>query len=213
MKITVLPVGMLQTNCYIVATDKKNAILIDPGANAGGILSSVEAEGLTVKYLVFTHGHFDHIGAASELRARTGAKTFVPEGDVDLWLDPKTGGSGLFSSFAGYTSEQPDMIYREGDIIELDDVRLTALHTPGHTKGSCVLIGDGYLFSGDTLFAGTCGRTDLYGGSDEEMAASMKKLAALEGDYQVLPGHGEQTTLAYERITNPWMGTNYDDIF
>lgn len=213
MNISVLPVGALQTNCYIIGTDRGNALVIDPGANAEGIVEFLTREGLTLRFLVYTHGHFDHIGATTRLREITGARTVLPKEDLDIFLDPTLTGSGLFSSYRGYTPVRPDLLYEQGSAVELDEVRLFAMHTPGHTKGSSILIGDGVIFTGDTLFAGSCGRTDLYGGSEEELAASLKRIAALEGDYQLLPGHGPQSTLSAERITNPFLGTNYDDIF
>ena len=213
MNISVLPVGALQTNCYIIATDCKNAIVVDPGANADGIIEFLSREGLTLRYLVYTHGHYDHVGATTRLKEVTGAKTVLPKEDLDLFLNPSLAGAGIFTSHRGYVPERADILYEEGNCIELDDVRLTAMRAPGHTKGSCILIGEGVIFTGDVLFAGSCGRTDLYGGSEAEMTASLRRIAALEGDYQLLPGHGPQTTLSTEKITNPYLGTNYDDIF
>lgn len=212
MEIHVLPVGALQTNCYIIDTGKGNAIIIDPGANPGGILEFLERERLTPVYLLYTHGHYDHIGATTPLR-EAGAKTVLPQGDRDLFLNPALIGGGLFTHYRGYTPEEPDILYGEGDELELDGVRLSFLHTPGHSKGSSLLVGDGVLFTGDTLFAGGCGRTDLYGGSEQELSASLRRIASLEGEYQVLPGHGPQSMLSREKITNPYLGTNYDDIF
>ncbi len=213
MKINLLPVGMLQTNCYIISTDRNNAIVIDPGAGAEEILNFLRRENLTLRMLVYTHGHFDHTGATTLLKEQTGAQTIVPREDEDIFLDPALTGSGLFSGYRGYTPEKPDRLYSDGEQIELDEVTLTVMHTPGHTKGSSILIGDGVIFTGDTLFAGSCGRTDLYGGNEREMTESLRKIAGLEGDYQILPGHGGQSTLAREKITNPFLGTNYDDIF
>lgn len=213
MGIAVLPVGIFQTNCYILSTNQNRAILIDPGANPSGILEYCQKEGLTVGLLVFTHGHFDHIGAASALKEATGAQTVLPREDEELFLNPAAGGDGIFPSFKGYTPQTPDRLYQEGDTIELDDIRLTAMHTPGHTKGSSLLLWEDVLFTGDTLFAGSAGRTDLYGGDDEELRASLRRIAAMEGDYLILPGHGEQSTLEREKRTNLYLGTNYDDIF
>lgn len=212
MKIARLSVGMLQTNCYILSSDRKNAMLIDPGAEPERILAYCRKEGLAIRMLVFTHGHFDHIGAASALKEATGAQTVLPAADEELFLDPKKNG-GFFTSFAGYTPQTPDRLYGEGEVIELDEIRLTAMHTPGHTKGSSILVGEGVLFTGDTLFAGSAGRTDLYGGNSRELMASLNRIAMLEGDFLLLSGHGEQSTLAREKTTNPFLGTNYDNIF
>lgn len=212
MKIARLPVGMLQTNCYILSSDRKNALLIDPGAEPERILAYCQKEGISIRMLVFTHGHFDHIGAASVLKEATGAQTILPAADEELFLDPRKNGS-FFTSFAGYTPQTPDRLYGEGDVIELDDIRLTAMHTPGHTRGSSVLVGEDVLFTGDTLFAGSAGRTDLYGGDGRALMDSLSRIALLEGDFLLLSGHGEQSTLAREKMTNPFLGTNYDDIF
>ncbi|MCI8407138.1 MAG: MBL fold metallo-hydrolase [Oscillospiraceae bacterium] len=212
MEIHVLAVGALQTNCYLIDTGAGNAIIVDPGANPGGILEFLSREHLRPVYLIYTHGHYDHIGATTPLR-QAGAKAILPREDRDLFLNPALIGAGLFTHFRGYTPEEPDLLCGEGDKVELDGLRLTFLHTPGHSKGSSVLMGDGVLFTGDTLFAGGCGRTDLYGGSEQQLNASLKRLAALEGDYQILPGHGPQSMLSVERITNPYLGTSYDDIF
>jgi len=212
MTISTLPVGIFQTNCYIIGTEKKNALIIDPGDNAESLLSHLKKEGLSLKLLVYTHGHYDHIGATTRLKAETGARTYLPKEDLDLFLDPGLG-DDIFKSHPGYIPAPPDVLYGEGDVIELDEVRLTALHAPGHTKGSSLLMGDGILFTGDVLMAGTCGRLDLYGADKEAMAASLRRIASLEGDFQILPGHGPQTSLAREKAVNPYLGTDYDDIF
>ena len=213
MTLHCLALGLLQTNCYILATEQKNALAVDPGGEPERLLAFLKEKGLTLRLMAFTHGHFDHIGAASRLQDETGAQTAVPAGDEDIFCNPALGGSGLFPNFNGYTPRRPDILYGDGDRITLDGISLTALHTPGHTKGSSVLCGEGILFSGDTLFAGSCGRTDLYGGDERQILQSLQKIAALPGDWRVLPGHGPETALGVERKSNPYMGTNYDNLF
>ena len=211
MTIHRLSVGILQTNCYILVTRENNALVIDPGAEPEKIAAFLRREGVTLRGLTATHGHYDHIGALTRL-AGEGVTVWLPNGDEDLFQNPSLVGGGLFSSVSEHDPGIPHRRYREGDRIELDEISLTALHTPGHTKGSHCLLGDGVLFSGDTLFAGSCGRTDLYGGNGAEMLASLQKLASLSGEWEVLPGHGPETTLAAERIHNPFMGNHYDNI-
>lgn len=213
MKINVLPVGMLGTNCYIIESNNKNAMVIDAGANADAILEFCKNNELTIKKLVFTHGHFDHVGAMTKLLDKTSARTYIHELDEEMMISPQKTQSSFFPSFDGYVGRKADVCYHDGDIIILDDITLKVMHTPGHTKGSCVLIGEDVIFTGDTIFAGSVGRTDLYGGSSEKMLESAKKIATIEGEYTLLTGHGESTTLSYEKTTNPYMGTNYDDIF
>ncbi len=213
MKINIFPVGMLSTNCYIIESDQKNAMVIDAGANAKGILEFCKNQGITIKMLVFTHGHFDHLGAMTKLVEETSAKTYIHELDEELMIAPEKTQSRFFSSFAGYDGAKADVCYHDGDTITLDDISLKVMHTPGHTKGSSILIGEDEIFTGDTLFAGAVGRTDLHGGSSTELLKSLKKIANIEGDYTLFTGHGESTKLSYEKRTNPYMGMNYDDIF
>jgi hydroxyacylglutathione hydrolase len=212
MKIHVLPVGMLQTNCYIVGTEQKNALVVDPGADARGIRQVLEENGLTLRIIAFTHGHYDHIGAANSLRDAAEA-AYLPREDEALLQDPSMTGGGLFRTMEGYHPREGDIFYGEGDRIVLDEISLEAIHTPGHTEGSYLLLGEGVLFSGDTLFAGSCGRTDFFSGDSRKMQESMRRIAMLPGEYRVLPGHGPATELSVEKMTNPWLGTNYDDIF
>lgn len=213
MEINVLPVGPLYTNCYILESNKKNAMIIDAGDNAKEIIKFCQGNGLNIAKLVFTHGHFDHVGAMCELVAFSNAKTYIHPFDEEFMLDPKKSQSRYFQSFGNYIGRKADVCYADGDIISLDDISLKVMHTPGHTKGSSVLIGDGVIFSGDTLFAGGVGRTDLFGGDEMELVKSLRRLAAIEGDFEILTGHGESTRLAHERRTNPYMGQNYEDIF
>ena len=192
-KLTALTVGSIGTNCYIVYDEtSKAAVVIDPGDEAALVEARIKALGLRVLAILLTHGHFDHGGDVARIRRRTGAPVYLHPADRALpsWLT-----HGL----------RADRSYDEGDEPEFEGLRFRVLHTPGHTPGGvCLLCGD-WLFAGDTLFAGSCGRTDLPGGSWQQMAASLRRLAALPGDYKVFPGHGEQTTLSAERESNPYI--------
>lgn len=213
MKIHQMSVGELGTNCYIVVSEQNNALVIDAGANAKEILNFTKKNQTTIKILLLTHAHFDHIGAVYELQQQTGAKVVLHKDENELLLDPLKNVANLFISLDVFHPIKADVLLQDGDTIDLDEISLKVMHTPGHTKGSCVYYADGVMFSGDTLFQQSVGRTDFYGGSMDDMKQSMKKLSQLSDDYTVLPGHGGKTTLQYEKITNPYMGTNYDDIF
>lgn len=212
MQINNLSVGELSTNCYIIVTQKNNGIVIDPGGSFGQIKLFIETNNIHVTAIVLTHGHYDHIGAVSELKKLTNAKLYIHKDDNEMLGSAQKCLATLFDD-SEFKPIKADVLLKNGDKITVDEVILTTMHTRGHTKGSCVFLCDDVMFSGDTLFKNGFGRTDLYGGNIEELRHSLCDLAHLEGDYTILSGHGEQTTLAYEKITNPYMGTNYDDIF
>jgi len=194
MKVYALPLGDYQTNCYIIHDDNSaSCCVIDPGYQSGDILEFCDGKGLTMEAILLTHGHFDHVGAVKELAAETGCKVFLHE--ADLAMPPMMTAGKLY-----YTDT-----YGEGNTLSLAGLTIKVLHTPGHTPGSVCLAIDTHLFSGDTLFAGSCGRTDLPGGSWKTIQSSLARLAALEGNYWVHPGHGESTTLAQEKKYNPYM--------
>lgn len=198
MEVKVLQVGPIGTNCYILEDEKaRAAAIIDPGDEAGRILQVIEDDGVDVKYILLTHGHYDHTTAVPQLhRALPQAEIYIHRADAN------GAGSQLFP-LAG---QIPDLkFYDEGDTLALGDMTIQVLHTPGHSKGSVTLkVGD-VLFCGDTLFAGSCGRTDLAGGSYAEIMASLKKLGQLPGDYHVCPGHDVTSTLERERRSNPFL--------
>ena len=192
MQITSLISGSIGTNCYIIYNEEKQAVVVDPSDDAALAEARIAALGLEVRAILLTHGHFDHGGDADRVRRLTGAPVYLHPADRALpsWLTH------------GLTADRE---LADGDELDFDGLRFKVLHTPGHTPGSvCFLCGD-VLLAGDTLFAGSCGRTDLPGGSWKAMAASLRRLAQLEGDYTVLPGHGEATTLSEEREGNPYM--------
>ena len=194
LKIEILPLGMYQTNTYIVHTDgEKSCCIIDPGYQPGDILSFLEKRGLKAEAILLTHGHFDHVGAVRDISADTGCPVYIHLEELSL--------PGSITAGPLYYTHT----YKEGDLLRLAGLELSILHTPGHTPGSVCLRCGNALFSGDTLFAGSCGRTDFPGGSWKTIHTSLLRLAAIPEDLQVFPGHGESTTLAREKQYNPYM--------
>ena len=193
MELKTFPIGSLQTNCYMAwAEGSEKCILIDPGYEPELLLEQVRLQRKTLEAILLTHGHFDHVGGVKQIAAETGCKVYICAEELKQPL--------RYSDGLHYTDT-----VAEGDVLELAGLTLQVLHTPGHTPGCvCYLCGD-TLFSGDTLFAGTCGRTDLPGGDFKAIQASLQRLAALEGDLKVLPGHGMASSLDIERRYNPYM--------
>ncbi len=194
MTIHTLPLGAYQTNCYIVHADgSKRCIVIDPGYDAGTILGRCALLGLEIEAILLTHGHFDHVGAVRQLAADTDCRVFLHEKELSL-------PAAMTDGPLYYTD-----LYGSQGTLSIAGLDIKILHTPGHTPGSvCLLMGD-TIFSGDTLFAGSMGRCDFPGSSIFDMRKSLKLLRSLPGDYRVLPGHAEDTTLEYERKTNPYL--------
>ena len=193
LKIHTLTLGLYQTNTYIIhEASSKSCCVIDPGYEAATILDKLEDLGLTLDAILLTHGHFDHVGAVKDLAADTDCRVFLCA--EDALLPPMFTGGKLY-----YTDT-----YAEGSILNIAGLYIHVLHTPGHTPGSVCLLVEDTLFSGDTLFAGSCGRTDI-GGDWAAIQKSMKRLASMDADFRVFPGHGESTTLAAEKRYNPYM--------
>ena len=191
MNLKTLALGAYQTNCHILSNGSE-AIVIDPGYEPDTILDSLE--GLTLKAILLTHGHFDHVGAVKELVAETGCEVYIHA--AESTMPPMMTAGPLY-----YTRT-----YAEGDTVApIAGAELTVLHTPGHTPGSVCLLWGQELFAGDTLFAGSCGRVDLPGGDPAQMMQSLNRLASLQADYRVHPGHGPSTTLSQEKRYNPYM--------
>ncbi len=192
MEMQVLALGAYQTNCYLLwQADRNDCIVIDPGYEPARILQAVEEKNKQIAAILLTHGHFDHVGGVRALAAETGCRVYLHEKELSL---PE----GMTDGPLYYTD-----LY--GAAVEEAGLRLKVMETPGHTPGSVCLRIDDIIISGDTLFAGSCGRTDFPGGSWTEIYQSLKKLAALEGNFRVYPGHGGATTLEEERKYNPYM--------
>ena len=194
LQIHTLPLGDYQTNCYILHQEgNRDCVVIDPGYEPEIILGYLSEKGLTIQAILLTHGHFDHVGAVRELAAQTDCQVYL--NPKELAMPPMLTAGPLY-----YTNS-----YGEGDRLDIAGISFRVLETPGHTPGSVCLITENNLFSGDTLFCGSCGRTDLPCGDHRAMTESLKRLAALREDYTVYPGHGSNTTLAWEQKTNPYL--------
>ncbi len=193
MNIQTMCVGPIETNCYFLE-DSGYLAVIDPGDQARDIREAVEELGADPVYILLTHGHYDHTTAVPELH-----RTF-PQAKIYIHQSDAYGAGSTMFPLIGQVEEL--RFYTEGDALPLGTRMIEVLHTPGHSQGSVTLkVGD-VLFCGDTLFAGSCGRTDLRGGSYEQIMASLKRLGELEGDFRVLPGHGPETTMEEERRSN-----------
>ena len=194
MEMKSLALGLYQTNCYIIwGEGADSCAVIDPGFEPERVLDQVRHWGKKVEAILLTHGHFDHVGGVKHITKETGCRVFICK--EDLSLNPRLTDGAIY-----YTDT-----YKEGDTLTLAGLSLQVIQTPGHTPGCVCLICEDAMFCGDTLFAGTCGRTDLPGGDMAVMRRSLARLKALPADYRVLPGHGEDSTLAEERVYNPYM--------
>jgi hydroxyacylglutathione hydrolase len=202
-----IPLGPIWTNSYILDNGSGSAVCVDVGGDPADVLGYLRNEKLQLRAILLTHCHMDHILGAADLIAATGAEIYVPEDDQQLLTDPD---QNLANEF-GYTVKpvRPDHIVRDGDVFTAAGITFTALHTPGHTRGSTCYIaeqnGERLLLSGDTLFARSIGRTDLAGGDPQAMTRSLARLKAIDGDMPVLPGHGPETSLQKEREWNPFL--------
>lgn len=200
MLFDTIPVGQIDTNCYLIGDEQEKACaVVDPGGSPERVLDMIGKSGLEPKMILLTHGHWDHVGAIPALLEKwPDLPVYAHEKELCPADEPNP---HYFFPHAGKNQRT----YGEGDTLSLGGLTLKVLHTPGHSGGSVVLLVEDVMLSGDTLFAGTCGRYDLSGGDGEAMLRSLKRLAELEGDYKVCPGHGALTTLERERRTNPYM--------
>ena len=192
-------------NTYLLGDEKTNkCAIIDPGASLIDILSAVRDRKFTVEYIILTHGHADHIANVNKLKAETNAKIVAHENEEELLIDRKKNLSVRFP--CGPQEFDADIYVKDKDRLELGELRLTFIHTPGHTPGGmCIKVGD-HMFTGDTLFAGSIGRTDFYGGDFKQMTKSLNKLKNYNGNTIIYPGHGPSSTIEMEKLTNPYMG-------
>ena len=194
LQIHFLPLGAYQTNCYLVWDDASSqCIVIDPGYTPETVLAEAKKLNKTVAAVLLTHGHFDHVGGVKGIADQVGCPVYLHKSELSL-PGEMTAGPLCYTH-----------TYGQGDTLSLAGLTIEVLHTPGHTPGSVCLQAEDSLFTGDTLFMDSCGRTDFPGGSMAEMFRSLQRLAALEGDFAVYPGHGPATKLSQERQYNPYM--------
>lgn len=192
MNLHRLTVGPLQTNCYLVADESGVCAVIDPGDEPEKILAYAREHGLRICAVLLTHGHFDHVGGVRAIAQATACPVWMHEKDLTL-RTAMTVAAPYYTDF-----------YAEGDEVAVGSLRFLVMETPGHTPGSVCLLCENTLFTGDTLFAGSCGRTDL-GGNAQNMRRSLARLAAIRENYTVCPGHGAGSTLEAERAGNPYL--------
>ncbi|MDD4320353.1 MAG: MBL fold metallo-hydrolase [Acidaminococcaceae bacterium] len=205
MKILVLEVGVIGTNCYIAINETTNTgVIVDPGGDGDRILSTIKKHGVKIEAIFITHGHSDHIMALDEVRKATGAKVYISKADEPML----TNANSNLSEFIGenQTFSAADEYFTDNQELVVAGMKFKVLSTPGHTPGGmCILAGE-VVFCGDTIFAESIGRTDLPGGSYEDIIKSIKdKILPLADDIQLLPGHGPATTVGWERRRNPFL--------
>lgn len=204
MNIHHLNLGELRSNCYIVETEPGRCIAVDIGGDSRMLINFLAMKKLKLTKILLTHGHFDHMGGAAETAAATGAEVYIHADDANML---ESASASLASSMSimdfkpvsNYTSVFGDCYINDGDLT------FRILHTPGHSPGSVCYICEDVIFSGDTLFCCSIGRTDFPGGDPDAMLRSLRTLSSLEGNYRVCPGHNESTTLDYERRSNPYL--------
>ena len=193
LKIHTLTLGLYQTNTYIIHEENsKSCCVIDPGYQPSTILEKLDDLGLTLDAILLTHGHFDHVGAVKDLAADTDCRVFLCADETQM--------PPMFTAGPLYYTDT----YGEGSILNIAGLYIHVLHTPGHTPGGVCLIAEDAMFTGDTLFARACGRTDI-GGDWATLLKSLNRLRGMEANFRIFPGHGESTTLAEEKKYNPYM--------
>ena len=203
MQITTLHLGGLATNCYILPCGDGGAVVVDIGDGAAKLMEKLQELQLSVKAVLLTHGHYDHVAGVEEIRLAYHCSVYIHEADERML---RSGDANLAWQLTDkpFTPVQSYELLRDGDSLTIGDLTFRVMHTPGHTPGGVCYFVDDLMFSGDTLFAGSIGRIDL-GGNAQDMRESLDKLGKLEGDYTIYPGHFDSSTLAWEREHNPYL--------
>ena len=211
LELQQMVLGPVYTNCYFLKNKETGeTLIVDPADSPKRIFQKVEDMGAKPVGILLTHGHFDHIMGVKTVQDMTGAKIYMHELEKDFATDSRLNLSTVIAE-RQCDAFVPDVLYHDGDKIQVGNLTFRVLHTPGHTIGSSCLIVKDTIFSGDTIFKGSIGRTDFPTSDPAKMMESVQKVAELEGNYAVFPAHGDSTTLDYERNTNPFMKGNTDD--
>lgn len=202
-KIMKLVVGQLQENCFILFDENKDAFIVDPGASSEVIIEAIEKNSLNIKYILLTHGHFDHVGAVATLAKKFKAPIYLSKKDRKFLESPREVRASSFGM--EIEAADVDVFVKDGDEIPFSDSIIKVIETPGHTLGSVCYLLNNYLFAGDTLFNGSIGRTDFPESDHALMIESLKKLKELDDDIYVLSGHGPESQISYEKMANPYL--------
>lgn len=202
-KIMKLVVGELQENCFILFDENKDAFVVDPGGSSENIIEAIDKNELNIKYILLTHGHFDHVGAVAALVKKYKAPVYMSKDDRAFLESPKEVRASAFGM--QIEAADVDVFVKEGDEIPFSEGTIKVIETPGHTLGSVCYLFENYLFAGDTLFNGSIGRTDFPESDHSLMIESLKKLKKLDDEIYVLSGHGPESQISYEKMTNPYL--------
>ncbi|MFR8506774.1 MAG: MBL fold metallo-hydrolase [Peptoniphilus sp.] len=202
-KIMKLVVGELQENCFILFDENKDAFVVDPGGSSENIIEAIDKNELNIKYILLTHGHFDHVGAVAALVKKFKAPVYMSKDDRAFLESPKEVRASSFGM--QIEAADVDVFVKEGDEIPFSEGTIKVIETPGHTLGSVCYLFENYLFAGDTLFNGSIGRTDFPESDHSLMIESLKKLKKLDDEIYVLSGHGPESQISYEKMTNPYL--------
>ncbi|NMA65757.1 MAG: MBL fold metallo-hydrolase [Clostridiaceae bacterium] len=205
MEFKVFSNGIFDSHSYLIY-DNGECAIIDCGVNPENILNFVKSNSLKVRYIILTHGHIDHIFYVAQLKENTGGRLCIHEDELELYSDSSKNGTNLFGIDTGTKMPEPEQLLKHGDKLSLGNSTITIIHTPGHSPGSISVLCENHLFSGDTLFALSVGRTDFYGGSPRKLIESVRQhLYSLDDNIKVWPGHGPSTTIGHERENNPYV--------
>ena len=202
-KIIKLVVGQLQENCFILFDENKDAFIVDPGASSENIIETIEKNSLNIKYILLTHGHFDHVGAVASLAKKFKVPVYLSKKDRNFLETPNEVRASSFGM--EIEAADVDVFVKDNDEIPFSDGLIKVIETPGHTLGSVCYLFNNYLFAGDTLFNGSIGRTDFPESDHSLMIESLKKLKELDDEIYVLSGHGPESQMSYEKISNPYL--------